>query len=178
MLPFVKVDDRAHMEPLAVASAAETARVAADVIHTLLVLTQKAPGTGASLVAEVSAPDIDGMENLPAKLMVMGTDYSTMSEQSLPAFRTYRGVFSLRNIPPGTCRLAIERVGSQTLYVPPVSLKAGETVHATLGAPAYSHRREPGAQSGPDAAVADSGCTRSLAPGCPIGSNGSPTTFR
>ena len=131
MLPFVKVDDRAHMEPLAVESAAETARVTADVIHTLLTLTQKTPGAGASLVAEVSAQAMNGMENLPAKLMLMSTDYSTMSEQSLPAFHTYQGVFSLRNIPQGTYRLAIERVGSQTLYVPSVNLKAGETVRAT-----------------------------------------------
>jgi hypothetical protein len=131
MLPFVKVDDRAHMEPLAVESAAETARVAADVIHTLLVLTQKTPGAGASLVAEVSAPDIDGMENVPTKLMVMGTGYSTLSQQSLPAFHTYRGVFTLRNLPAGTYRVAIERVGSQTLYVPSDRLQAGETVRAS-----------------------------------------------
>ena len=132
MLPFVKVDDRAHMEPLAIESAAETARVAADVIHTLLVLTQRTPGTGASLVAEVSAPNLEGMENLPAKLMVKGTDYSTLSEQSLPAFHTYRGVFYLRNIPPGTYYMAIERVGSETLQTieqTAVILKAGETDH-------------------------------------------------
>jgi hypothetical protein len=132
MLPLVKVDDRAHMEPLAVESAAETARVAADVIHTLLKLAESAPRhPGASLVAHVSAPAMDGMENLPAKLVLLGTDYSTLSEQSRPAFHLYRGVFSLRNLPPGTYRLAIERVGSQTLYIPSLTLKAGETARAT-----------------------------------------------
>jgi hypothetical protein len=132
MLPFVKVDDRVHMEPLAVESAAETARVAADVIHTLLKLTSTERGSaGGSLVAEVSAPAMDGMENLPAKLLVMETDYSTLSEAALPGFHTYRGVFSLRNIPAGTYRVAIERLGSQTLYIPAVAVKKGETVRAS-----------------------------------------------
>jgi hypothetical protein len=130
MLPFVKVDDRAHMEPLAVESAAETARVAADVIHTLLTLTQK-PSTGATLIAGISAPAMSGMENLPAKLVILGTDYSTLSEQALPAFHTYRGVFSLRSLPPGNYRVAIERVGSRTLHIESVRLKAGETARAT-----------------------------------------------
>ena len=129
MLPFAEVDDRAHMEPKAIESAAETARVAADVIHTLLRLTShdRVAG-GANLLATVSSPEIGGLENLPAKLVILGTDYSTLSDQSLPAFRIYRGSFSLRGIPPGTYRLAIERVGSQTLFTPPVTLKAGETI--------------------------------------------------
>ncbi|MGH9666638.1 MAG: carboxypeptidase-like regulatory domain-containing protein [Bryobacteraceae bacterium] len=132
MLPFVKVDDRAHMEPLAVESAAETARVAADVIHTLLKLTSSpAVGAGGSLIAHVSAPAMDGMENLPAKLVLMGTDYSTLSEESLPDFHRYRGTFSLRDVSPGAYRLAIERVGSQTLYVHSLVVRAGETVRTT-----------------------------------------------
>ncbi len=127
MLPFVKVDDRAHMEPLAVESAAETARVAADVIHTLLQLTDpETKSAGASFIATITAPAVDGVPNLPAKLVLMETGYSTLSEEALPAFHAYRGVFSLRNIPPGAYRMAIERIGSQTLYLPPVTLKPGE----------------------------------------------------
>ncbi len=128
MLPFVKGDDRAHMEPLAVESASETARVAADVIHTLLKLTEPTgKAAGASLIVDLSAPNLDGLENVPAKLMLLGTGYSTLSEQSLPAFHTYRGVFSLRNIPAGNYRPAVERVGSRTLFfLSDVTLKDGE----------------------------------------------------
>ena len=132
LLPLVKVNDRAHMEPIALESAAETARVAADVIHTLLQLSKySAPIAQAGLIADITAPEIKGMENLPAKLMVLGTEYSTLSEQSLPGFHAYRGVFSLRNLPPGQYRIAIERVGSQTLYLPTLILKPSETLHAS-----------------------------------------------
>ena len=131
MLPFVKVDDRAHMEPLALESAAETARVAADVIHTLLALTAAGPAAaGASIDADISAPALDGLPNLPAKLVLMGTDISTLSEHALPSFDAYHGAFRLRDLPAGTYRMAIERVGSQTLYPPPMVLKAGQTVRA------------------------------------------------
>ena len=44
LLPLVKVNDRPKMEPIALESAAETARVAADVIHTLLKLTESRNG--------------------------------------------------------------------------------------------------------------------------------------
>lgn len=130
MLPFVKVDDRAHMEPLAVESAAETARVAADVIHTLLKLTFLS-SSGGSLVAQVSAPTMDGLEKLPAKLVLLDTNYSTLSDESLPGFHQYQGTLSLRNIPPGTYRPAIERVGNQTLFLSPLIATAGETIRQT-----------------------------------------------
>ena len=127
--PLVKVNDRPHMEPIALESAAETSRVAADLIHTLLRLSRpEAETRGARVAAAVSATAVDGMENLPAKLIVLGTSYSTLSVESLPAYHTYLGTFSLRNLPPGAYRMAIERVGSETLYPPPLVLKAGETV--------------------------------------------------
>lgn len=131
MLPLVKMNDRARMEPLALESAAETARVSADVIHTLLALTGSGGNSEtASILAEISAPALDGLPNLPAKLMLMGSDISTMSDQSLPSFQAYRGQFRLRAIPPGTYRLAVERVGSRTLYLPPIALKANEIFRA------------------------------------------------
>ena len=129
LLPLVKVNDRSHMEPVALESAAETSRVTADVIHTLLQLSRpEAKTIGAGIIAEISATAVDGMDNLPAKLVVLGTSYSTLSEEALPSYHVYLGRFSLRNIPPGSYRMAIERVGSETLYPPPLILRAGETV--------------------------------------------------
>jgi hypothetical protein len=129
LLPLVKVNDRPHIEPIALESAAETSRVTADVIHTLLQLSRPdANSKGASVVAGIAATAVDGMENLPAKLIALGTSYSTLSEESLPAYHTYLGTFSLRNLPPGAYLMAIERVGSETLYPPPLVLKSGETV--------------------------------------------------
>jgi hypothetical protein len=130
LLPLVKVNDRSHMEPVALESGAETSRVTADVIHTLLQRSRpEAKADGGGIIAEISATAVDGMENLPAKLIVLGTSYSTLSEESIPSYHIYRGTFSLRNISPGTYRMAIERVGSETLYPPPLILKARETVH-------------------------------------------------
>ena len=127
LVPLVKVNDRPHMEPIALESAAETSRVTADVVHTLLQLSRlDADSKGATVAARISAPAVDGMENLPAKLIVLGTSYSTLSVESLPAYHTYLGTFSLRNLPPGAYRMAIERVGSETLYPPPLVLKPGE----------------------------------------------------
>ena len=131
LLPLVKVNDRPRMEPIALESAAETARVAADVIHTLLKLSGNATA-GGTFIADVSASAMDGMENLPAKLVLLNTQFSTLSEQSLPAFHLYRGTFTLRNLPPGSYSLAVERVGSQTIYVPSLTVKTGITVRASF----------------------------------------------
>jgi hypothetical protein len=70
------------------------------------------------------------MESVPARLVLLNTPYSTLSVAQLPAFRSYRGKFVLRNLPPGTYRAAIERPGAQTLFVP-VVLKPGQAVRTT-----------------------------------------------
>ncbi len=128
MLPLVKANDRAAMEPLALECAAETARVSADVIHTLLKLSGAPLVPGGSLTATVSASTVEGIDGLAAKLVVLGTSYSTLSDAALPAFHGYRGAFRLRNLPPGEYRMAVERVGSRTLYLPAIQIAAGKTV--------------------------------------------------
>ena len=128
MLPLVKADGRAAMEPLALECAAETARVSADVIHTLLKLSGAPLGPGGFLTATVSASSVEGIDGLAAKLVVLGTNYSTLSDEALPAFHGYRGVFRLRDLPPGEYRMAVERVGSRTLYLPAIQIAAGKTV--------------------------------------------------
>lgn len=130
MLPYAAANDRSRLDAPALESAGETARVTADTIHTLLHLANTAGTGGASLIAGIAAPAIEGLENLPAKITFAGTEYSTLSTQSLPAFGAYRGVFSLRGIPPGVYRVTVERAGSEMLHVDALTLKTGEIVRA------------------------------------------------
>src|SRR6185437_13112391 len=80
MLPYVEANDRAHVEPMAYDCAQETARVTADVIHTLLVLSARhVQDDSASIVASVTAPRLAEHPLLPAKLILLGTNFSTLS---------------------------------------------------------------------------------------------------
>jgi hypothetical protein len=130
MLPASKADDRPTIERLALESAAETSRVTADVIHTLLRLSDDAGQSGASLVAEVTAPALEAMEGAPAKLVLLDTPYSTLSVAEPPGFHLYRGRFTLRGLSPGTYRAVIERTGATTLQFP-IPIKAGQTLRTT-----------------------------------------------
>lgn len=130
MVPYAQANDRAHVEPLALDCATETARVAADVIHTLLILSQKpTPADAASIVASVTAPGLSEQPLLPAKLILLGTNFSTLSSLNYSSAHQYAGTFFLRNLPAGTYRVAIERPGAETLFVPSLTLHQGEETH-------------------------------------------------
>ena len=130
MLPFAEANDRPHVEPIGMESATECAKVSADVIHTLVTLAWEAPkGKGASLIAEVSAPPVAGMDVLPAKLMLLGTNYSTLSEPLVEGSHAYRGSFSFRNLPPGTYQGVVERIGARPLFVGPLVLRPRRALH-------------------------------------------------
>lgn len=130
MLPLAQANDRAALEPIALEAATETAKVTADVLHTLFVLTNQPPNAASSsLAATISAPPVAGMKFVPAKLMLIGTDYSTLSEPLIETPRYYRGSFILRDLPPGSYRAIIERTGAQSLFSGPLVLRAGQTLH-------------------------------------------------
>jgi hypothetical protein len=128
MISYADANDRAHMEPMEMDCAGETARVAADVLHTLLVLSAKQPSSGlaSSLVATISAPPLGEHSLLPAKLILLGTSYSTLSTQNYASSDRYSGIFELRNLPPGTYKAAIERPGAATLFTSPFTLAPGK----------------------------------------------------
>lgn len=127
MLPYAQADDRTQVEPMALDCATETARVTADVIHTLLVLTAaRANGNGTSMVATVTAPGLTEHPLLPAKLVLLGTEFSTLSSLDYTLPGQYSGSFLLRNLPPGHYHAAIERVGAETLFPPAFTLRAGQ----------------------------------------------------
>jgi hypothetical protein len=132
MMALSDANDQPGVKAINLEIAAETARVTADVIHTLFTLaSQTQASQGASLAADVSAPPVAGMDVLPAKLVLLGTAFSTLSETLGGGADGYRGVFSLRNIPPGQYRGVVERVGARPLAVGPLMLRAGQTLHFT-----------------------------------------------
>lgn len=130
MLPHAESNDKAQVEPMALDCAEETARVSADVIHTLLVLSsQPESADGGSIVATVTAPALTEHPLLPAKLILLGTNYSTLSSLNDRLAARYSGTFFFRNLPPGKYRAAIERPGAQTLLIPSFTLVKGQQLH-------------------------------------------------
>ena len=126
MVPYAEANDRAQVEPMAMDCAAETARVMADVIHTLLVLSARKSNAGTgSVMATVTAPALAEHPLLPAKLVFLGTSYSTLSVLNDASRDRYSGTFTLNNIPAGTYRAAVERPAAATLFSTPFTIKAG-----------------------------------------------------
>lgn len=127
MVPYAEGNNRAQIEPMALDCATETAKVSADVIHTLLVLSAKPTEAGqASLAATITAPALTEQPLLPAKLVLLGTDFSTLSSLDDSNAQQYLGTFALSNLPAGTYRAAVERPGAETLFLPPFTLKKGQ----------------------------------------------------
>jgi hypothetical protein len=101
------------------------------VIHTLLALSrQPESAADANLYARVAAPSVAGLESLPAKLILLDTLYSTMSEPLAIRPGRYEATFQLRHLPPGTYYPVVYRVGCLPLFAKPVVLKAGASVEA------------------------------------------------
>ncbi|HMC27248.1 MAG TPA: hypothetical protein VKM56_05570, partial [Verrucomicrobiae bacterium] len=121
--PLIITTNRAAAEPIIMQSANETARVTADLLHTLLFLAERTPevpsgqkGFG-NLEASISAPTLQGLESMPAKLMISGTAYSTLSELVSCEKGLYQGAFLLRNVRPGSYSAIVSRVGNRALFL-------------------------------------------------------------
>ena len=131
MVPLADANNRAALEPMAMDCARETAMVAADVIHTLLVLSSHDdPRNDAALDVSLLTPALPEHPTLPAKLVLLGTNYSTMSEADSAVANVYAGSFDLHHLPPGTYHAAVERQGASTYFSEPIVLHAGE--HASF----------------------------------------------
>jgi hypothetical protein len=127
MLPYAEADDRAHVAPMALDCAEETARVTADVIHTLLALSSRPDSEDIGLIiATVTAPALPEHPLLPAKLVLFGTNFSTLSAYNDRLASRYSGTFSFRNLPVGTYHAAIERSGAATLFIPALTITKGQ----------------------------------------------------
>ncbi|MBO0861047.1 MAG: hypothetical protein J2P21_21695, partial [Chloracidobacterium sp.] len=115
--PLVDVNNRQASEPIVLESAIESAKVTADMIHTLLVLAAR-PDTSAKsdLYAQVEAPSIRGIEALPIKMVLLSTSYSTTSEPLEMRPESYQGTIELHKLPPGVYQPVVYWVGCRTFF--------------------------------------------------------------
>jgi len=128
-----KLDKRAD-QPLELESALETARVTADVVHTLFTLGLAEPAkAGCTLEGKLRYKAPAGYAQVPAKVMLAGTDYSTTTDSE--------GGYCFRNLPAGRYTVHILALGHEAESVP-VELRAGETTR--LAAPELKADSIPG----------------------------------
>ena len=141
--PLIAADDRPACEPIIMESAGETARVAADVIYSLLKLSRESTaGATGTLDAEIAAGQTPGMEELPAKLAIAGGGVSTLSETVTLRPGVYLGHFFLRGLAPGSYTALLSRPGSRSRPVSFTVRSAGASqFHWTLDADAIGGNR-------------------------------------
>lgn len=103
--PLAESDRRSEAEPIILESALETSRVVADLLFTL---GQFAPDQAADLSAlrgKIASHPAVAAAMPPAKIILEGTDYSTLADPS--------GAYEWRNLPPGDYRMTVIRAGSE-----------------------------------------------------------------
>jgi hypothetical protein len=125
--PAIKQNDRSACELIELESAPETAKVVADLLHTLFVLSEH-HGESDRLTADITAPQTPGFDALPAKLMFLGSGFSTLSETASLRPGIYRGRFIMHDLPPGSYKAVISRPGCQTLELDRIILRPNKSL--------------------------------------------------
>lgn len=112
-------------QPLELECALETARVSADVLHTLFVLgvREEAPAGGA-LVGRLDYASPMGYAMVPAKVMLAGTEFSTTTDP--------HGRWQFRGLPAGKYTVHILATGDDLTTVRDVEVKSGESLSIDL----------------------------------------------
>lgn len=100
--------NRSAVEPVVLESALETARVSADLLHTLSHLAGLAQTNQYSLRGKVVGTPGVGFERFPGKVVLLNTRYSTLTELD--------GSFEFRHLPPGEYNLVAHRPGVVTSH--------------------------------------------------------------
>ncbi|MFZ2643821.1 MAG: hypothetical protein WA117_22705 [Verrucomicrobiia bacterium] len=95
-------------QPVILECANESARAVADLLHTLFTLAPMTPSSP-SLAGRVTWPAKLPLPKQPAKVMLLGTDYSTLTDTN--------GAWSFQKLPAGDYCVAIERYGAGTAIV-------------------------------------------------------------
>jgi hypothetical protein len=116
----VIIGHRTAVEPVVLESALETSRVTADLLHTLGYLSRFAanPEATAALVGTVLSTNAPEMEKVPARILLLGTNVSSLTDPS--------GRFEFHRLPPGPLRLGIFRPGNGATNID-VVLQPGKT---------------------------------------------------
>lgn len=116
----VMADRRPPVEPVVLESALETARVVADLLHTLGTLAPSR-AQGSSLTGVVIRPQLQSPElaKVPAKIVLLGTRFSTLTD---PA-----GAFEFHHLPAGRYE-AVASVPGRVTAATPVNLPPNGTV--------------------------------------------------
>ena len=106
--PLAEAGLRAEAEPVVLESALETSRVVADLLFTLGQFSPEVVAGTASLRGRVISDPAPGAEAFPAKVILIGTDFSTLA--------TGDGSYEFRNLPPGEYRSVVIRAGSEPSF--------------------------------------------------------------
>lgn len=128
-LPLVSAEspDRAQVEPIILESALESARLTADVLHTVFTLGTAPQEEGASLSGTVTAAELPGNNDHGARIVLVGTDYCTLATTvaAPSAGAAWQGAYEFHHLPAGDYRVLAYRVGSQQAISEPVTLAKG-----------------------------------------------------
>ncbi len=122
--PLVEKLERRVDQPLELECALETARVTADVLHTLFERGLAGPAAGGVLEGKVNARPPDGYAAVPAKVMLAGTDYSTTAAAD--------GAYRFRNLPPGRYTVVVLATGYEAVRGKEIELTDGKRVRLDL----------------------------------------------
>lgn len=129
-LPLVQQaePDRSQVEPILLESALESARVSADLLYTLFTLGLAPQSRGAALVGTITAPAIPLRNDHAARVVLLGSGFTTMANTASPSASTgdWSGEYRLTNLPTGTYRVLAYRTGAKPVMSPPIPLQAGE----------------------------------------------------
>lgn len=130
--------DRAQVEPILLESALESARVTADVLHTMFTLGLAPQAEGASLTGTVTAAALPMRNDHGARIVLLDTDYATLATTAKrqPDGPTWQGSYTLHHLPPGTYRLLAYRTASLCRTLGPITLEAGKETRLDLILPA------------------------------------------
>jgi hypothetical protein len=126
--------DRSQVEPIILESALESARVAADLFHTLFTLGLAEQPAGAGLTGTITAAQFPGGNNHGARIVLVDTNYATLAMTSPSAADKpgWQGTYAFHHLPAGTYRVLAYRTASQMVLSEPITLKTGETTTLDL----------------------------------------------
>jgi hypothetical protein len=120
--------DRAKVEPIILESALESARVSADLLHTLLTLGLASQPEDASLSGDVTAGTAPFLQHQSARIVLVNTDYTTLATMDKAESKdgSWHGRYAFHHLPPGNYRVLAYRTGSLSRVSDPITLESGK----------------------------------------------------